>query len=212
MTDRPILFSAPMVRALLSGTKTQTRRVLKPQPPDTTHQVSTWHHPDPRQHFFAWTDNGEGGAELADDGWCKPCPYGQPGDRLWVRESHWWFRDEYDPETGYFPPKLTADDVEYRADGEKPDRIWRPSIHMHRWASRITLEVTDVRVENLNSISEADAIAEGVNVHSDHHGKPRTSIYSPVQAYRDLWESINGPGSWALDPWVWCVSFKRVTP
>lgn len=85
-----------------------------------------------------------------------------------------------------------------------------PAIHMPRWASRITLVVTGVRVERLQDISEADALAEGVNVHQDHHGRPTTSIYSPVQAYRDLWEQINGPGSWDSNPWVWAVDFKRL--
>lgn len=102
-------------------------------------------------------------------------------------------------------------EVFYRADGEcLALQPWRPSIHMPRWASRITLEVTSVRVERLQDISEADALAEGVNAHQDHHGRPTTSIYSPVQAYRDLWEQINGPGSWDANPWVWAVDFKRL--
>lgn len=83
---------------------------------------------------------------------------------------------------------------------------------MSCWASRILLEITAVRVERLQDISETDAIAEGVNVHPDHQGKPRGSIYSPVQAYRDLWESINGPDAWTVNPWVWVVEFRRVVP
>ena len=202
MTERPILFSAPMVRAILAGTKTQTRRVVKPS-----------------------KDLGIG-CELA------PCELAgevnagdysnaryQPGDQLWVREAF-----DFLPTGG--PDEPQACEIVYWATGSTEPRTTpsgynpliygnqkiRPSIHMPRWASRITLEVTGVRVERLQNISEADALAEGVNVHPDHHGKPRTSIYSPVQAYRDLWESINGQDSWDLNPWVWVVEFQRVTP
>jgi len=185
MKERPILMSAPMVRAILAGTKTQTRRVAKGE-------------------ALRWlVRDGFTPGFVADPG-NRLCPYGQPGDRLWVRESHWWFKDEHDPVTGYFPPPLTIEDVEYRADGEKPGRAWRPSIHMPRWASRITLEVTSVRVERLQDISEADAISEGIP----------TSDVSPPDAcrfaYRLLWESINGPGSWDANPFVWVVSFRRI--
>lgn len=211
MRERPIQFSAPMVRAILSGAKTQTRRALRVQPPSNTGQVSTWHHPDPRPHYFAWVPTGDGGAEISE--WPPlPCPYGQPGDRLWVRESHWWFKDEHDPVTGYFPPKLTAEDVEYRADGEKPGRVWRPSIHMPRWASRITLEVLSVRVERLQGISESDAMAEG----ADEAPTPMAMMYSAPEVmrtryregYAQLWESIKGAGSWDENPWVWVVEFR----
>lgn len=166
--ERPILFSSPMVRALIAGTKTQTRRVVK----------------------------GE---------WIV-CPYGGPGDRLWVRESHWWFKDEHDPVTGYYPPKLTAEDVEYRADGERPGRSWRPSIHMPRWASRITLEITGVRVERLQDISAEDCIAEGMQSRMREHD----AVCDLRDQYRDLWEHINGPGSWDANPWVWVLEFRRL--
>lgn len=181
--ERPILFSAPMVRAILAGTKTQTRRVIKPHPQMVTdHRMAPWEG-DPAVLMELLASTG------------RRCPYGQPGDRLWVREA-WADCDKL---------------VRYYADEDvHPLRRKRPSIHMPRWASRITLEVTGVRVERLQDISEADALAEGVNVHPDHHGKPRTSIYSPVQAYRDLWESINGPGSWDANPWVWVVAFERI--
>lgn len=173
--ERPILFSSPMVRALIAGTKTQTRRVVK----------------------------GE---------WIV-CPYGGPGDRLWVRESHWWFKDEHDPVTGYYPPKLTAEDVEYRADGERPGRSWRPSIHMPRWASRITLEITGVRVERLQEISEADARAEGAP--PGHPSIDRVSrefgfADFPRSWYGQMWEQINGRGSWAANPWVWVLEFRKL--
>ena len=201
MKERPILFSAPMVRAILAGTKTQTRRIMKPQADDST-----------------WFENGaDGSITWEQDG--KPCcgtgvwdvphysgkltrrPYGQPGDRLWVRESHWWFKDEPDHETGYYPPVLTVEDVEFRADGDDGRKVWRPSIHMPRWASRITLEITGVRVERLQDISEADAQAEGV------YTDPACPAYD---GYRVLWEQINGAGSWEANPWVWVVEFRRL--
>lgn len=191
--ERPILFQGAMVRALLSGAKTQTRRVMKP--------------------------DGQYRLDLVcpADGGPSRCPYGQPGDRLWVRESHWWFPDECDPETGYTPPILTAEDVEYRADGEKPGRVWRPSIHMHRWASRITLEVAGVRVERLQDISEADAQAEGIGEFIGGWAcltddAPQQAGNTPKKGYRHLWERINGPGSWDVNPWVWVVEFRRIAP
>ena len=200
MKERPIIFSAPMVRAILAGTKTQTRRAVKPQP-------KPW---------------GCGGLQVP--GYCSSTAesfrsgmpifmskFGKPGDRLWVRESHWWFIDERDPVTGYTPPLLTIDDVSYRADGDDGRTAWRSPIHMPRWASRITLEITGVRVERLQDISEADAMAEGCELEcmtptGDDSG---SAIYGPG-GYRALWESINGPGSWAANPWVWVVEFRRV--
>lgn len=219
MTERPILFQGAMVRALLAGTKTQTRRMVKnvkhlPNWGSSSGRVGgAWLQGSPaalglRERGDHWSCVLEGDAlrQMCTQqayGWGAGagCPYGVPGDRLWVRESHWWFKDEHDPVTGYFPPKLTAHDVEYRADGEKPGRVWRPSIHMPRWASRITLEVTDVRVERLQSISTSDAWAEGI---------PSSPDVDPVHQYHDLWESINGAGSWDANPWVWAVSFKRI--
>jgi len=192
--ERPILFNDAMVRTILAGTKTQTRRIVKPAKDR-----------DIGCHMAPCELAGE-----VNGGNFRNCPFGQLGDLLWVREAHWWFKDEPDHSCGYYPPKLTAEDVEFRSDGDDGRKVWRPSIHMPRWASRITLEITGVRVERLQDISSADAIAEGVNVHPDHRDKPSTSIYSPVQAYRDLWESINGPGSWDANPWVWCISFRRI--
>lgn len=225
MKTKPILFSGPMVRALLDGSKTQTRRVVKydirgpSEPMDTFDwydKTGKWVGAHGRSYPFKKTN-----AALL-------CPYGQPGDRLWVRET--WqgpllqeFEMDADPDWyrasnihQYQSPKH----CEYAADGgPKPEYMdtddvmrqgWRPSIHMPRWASRITLEVTGVRVERMQDISVADALAEGVNVHPYHHNRPRTSRYSPVQACRDLWEQINGPSSWDANPWVWVVEFKRV--
>jgi hypothetical protein len=191
-----------MVRAILEGRKTITRRV-----------VSEKHMP----LVFA----------AALPVLLEACPYGPPGSKLWVRES---CRADELP-SGLDGVRYLADDsfipianseeaseqwVELACYGMKksgrPECRTVPSIHMPRWASRILLEITNVRAEKLSYISEADAIAEGVNVHPDHHGKPRDSIYSPVQAYRDLWEQINGSGSWAANPFVWVIQFTRVTP
>ena len=204
MKERPILFSAPMVRAILAGGKTQTRRIIKPQP-----------------NFIGSMSDACTPFKTLDAGLHAQItpPYGQPGDRLWVRERCELTTDDCEP---------GCMSVRYLADGEVRDigtgmpdscpglvdwingRWSRPSIHMPRWASRITLEITGVRAERLQDISTEDAIAEGVSVHQNHHGKPRGSIYSPVSAYRDMWESINGDGSWSANPWVWVISFRRI--
>lgn len=201
MAERPILFSAPMVRAILAGTKTQTRRALRTQPPPRTGQVSTWHHPDQRPMFFAWVGLDDGGAEISA---CPPapCPYGQPGDLLWVRET---WRERV--------PDQNGRTLDYRADhtSEDPcDVPWRPSIFMPRWASRITLEVTGVRVDRLQSISEADALAEGSREWAAEQDTPARDIPGGETRliYRQLWEQINGPASWDANPWVWIIDFK----
>ena len=201
MKERPILFSAPMVRALLAGTKTQTRRIIKPQ----------------HLAFF----NQDAAAMLSD--WNeRPLPYGQTGDRLWVREA--WGLHAYGDDTDWLKGGCTAMDLDdhviaYRADwGPLQDGChWRPSIHMPRAASRITLEITSVRVERLQEISIEDAKAEGawgpddsiVQKVADYFG---TDIFSanPRKAFQMLWESINGPDSWAANPWVWAIEFRRV--
>jgi hypothetical protein len=207
--ERPILFSAPMIRALLDGTKTQTRRVVKGQPtdwapigPEVFSQTVIDRHGDEQPGPDSY---GAGNAD--GDCWIR-CPYGQPGDRLWVRESHM---------------DLGAS-VLYRADTNAeqeralvaPGQRWRPSIHMPRWASRLTLEITGVRVERLQDISEADAVAEGVTPKWEPGCSGRLmealggfSFRPAASAYADLWESINGPGSWEANPWVWVVEFKR---
>ena len=197
MKERPILFSAPMVRAIIEGRKTQTRRVVKPVGNDDAFVLL-----DYGTGFWPYrSDDGE--SSITADGNEAPhyCPYGQPGDRLWVREAfHGYHWDQ---------PRAV-----YRADGEC-QRVrtqiesyevgrWTPSIHMPRWASRITLEIVSVRVERLNAISVSDAIAEG------YDGSVDDPIDPSVKWYAQLWESINGSGSWAANPWVWVVEFKRV--
>lgn len=219
MGEKPILFSAPMVRALLSGTKTQTRRVVKPGRLGPGGLPSHQPTPDWNAAFYGpgmWSD----GADFA-----AYCPYGQPGDRLWVRENGW--------ERPVRTPKMMREGADtwapYAYDADAPfgagpandayrELGWkrRPSIHMPRWASRITLEITGVRVERLQAISEADAMAEGIETEGDEwrdYLMPHTQCcLTPRASYRTLWESINGAGSWDENPWVWCVSFKRVTP
>lgn len=201
MKERPILFSGPMVRALLNGSKSQTRRAVKPQPEVDKHGYLGGE----------WLSRPLGGLALPELQDIKiHCPYGQPGDGLWVRET--WMECGL-TRLGLMQAAFYAADGQTYCDttASPPTvRKWKPSIHMPRWASRIALEVTGVRVERLQDISAADALAEGVNVHRDFHDKPATSLYSPVQAYRDLWEQINGAGSWDANPWVWVVEFRRL--
>jgi len=220
MADRPILFSGPMVRAILEGKKTQTRRVLKPQ--IETFDVAPG---QPCAVDIAWdVDDGKGRiwkgsypAGAAECGWKKgtgvlttqTVPYA-PGDRLWVRET--WTTDG-----------TAQGHVAYGADGEPPPHIgsvrWRPSLHMPRWASRLTLTVTDVRVQRLQDISEDDAKAEGIEINQDgylrvigwrNYGSHQTVIDDARLSFGTLWDSINGKregANWDANPWVVTVSF-----
>lgn len=162
MKERPILFSGAMVRAILDGSKTQTRRVCK-------------------------LDVRGGMPQPELDSLLRCCPYGQPGDRLWVRET--WAKTYVRQAGAEWFVYATGDN---RTDYGGP---WKPSIHMPRAASRITLEITGVRVERLGEISESDARAEGVQ---------------SVAEFKELWASINGLGSWEANPWVWVVEFRRI--
>lgn len=210
--DRPILFSAPMVRALLDGSKTQTRRVVK--------RSDEW--PASAVKAVMLESRGTALAVAADRCTYGPeisCPYGQPGDRLWVRES-WSTHAGFDR---YAPSELThIRSFHYWADGHLVTGKKRPSIHMPRWASRITLEITGVRVERLQDISPADAEAEGIEPQADGIGWKRGPISGdhpntakrtafPKLAYQSLWESINSPDSWAANPWVWVIEFKKAS-
>ncbi len=207
--ERPILFSGPMVRALLDGSKTQTRRAMKPQPTEFVGGPGVTLRDGSPAPLVPLDDSVEPyGREIV-------CPYGQPGDRLWVREAH-----AIDGKKVFF----RAGHKESEGAGPRVDIRWRPSIHMPRWACRITLEIISVRVERLQDISEADALAEGIvecPIPADDEGPRRIGYMvgpddgksglsvTPIQAYRNLWESINGPGSWDANPWVWALTFRR---
>ena len=210
MTERPIPFKGEMVHAILDGRKTQTRRVMKAQPyPDSIVTVEHYHptvidrHGDMqpgKEIFGAHWDDGEYG--------CRS-PYGAPGDMLWVREAWraWSQYDDWPPSR--LPPGV---DVQYIADVSAPwASRYRSPRFMPRWASRITLRITDIRVERLQDISEDDAKAEGVKplVYAAHHVAAGCGARI---AFEQIWNSINGPGDWEANPWVWVISFKRVKP
>ena len=183
MTEKPILFSGEMVKAILNGRKTQTRRAIKPQPGDD------------------YTKNSKISYDADGDciWWRLPGPmvmtgaknkFGKIGDRLWVKET--------------FQPVQLASEVtqwRYRATDKKGLAPWKPSIFMPRKASRITLEITGIRVERLKDISNEDCFAEGL---------PADTTKGNRTWYGDLWEEINGKGSWDENPWVWVVAFKKV--
>ena len=202
--ERPILFSGPMIQAIRAGRKTQTRRTVKPQPPEG-HGVTSCHY------------SGTGWAWERADGacTCKParCPY-EPGMRLWVRETFSLvpcsagcekYPEGFDPtRSSASQPHAPHEGVRYRATWDRSHSArWRPSIHMPRWASRILLEVAEVRVERLQDISEADAYAEGIP-----EWKSADQTFSPIVRFRRLWESINGPGSWGRNDWLWVIGFR----
>lgn len=211
-TERPILFSGEMVRAILDGRKTMTRRVVKPQP--TERDVY-------RGFRLAWLDcNVEperqryGITSELIDVQTIACPCGGPGTKLWVRET-WAFEGPRDID---YPLRIT-----YRANNSvvkiDPDSVqweqldngkcgWRPSIHMPRWASRITLEVTAVRCERLQEITLADCAEEGA---PPTH--PADGVWDSTETFHTLWQRINGkrPGcSWSDNPWVWAITFRRI--
>lgn len=166
------MFSTPMIQAILDGSKTQTRRIVKPHPSSL--------------------DN-------------LKCPYGQSSDRLWVREA--W--------------STAIADYIYKADYEKhpSNGVWKPSIHMPRIASRIDLEIIDVRLERLQDISEQNALTEGIKPIKDDRGWNKYTIQMPLASYNAptakevfemAWDAINGEGSWDKNPWVWVINFRRI--
>lgn len=225
MAERPILFSAPMVRAILDGRKTVTRRIVKPQPLEG-YDRSAWYSPG----VMGWTPDPEPAGI-----WQKVrCPYGQPGDRLWVRETfkeiasgevkqgygevRYGFAYQADAATRWASrPTIIHDLRDQPPTGpmQFQPRPWKPSIHMPKRASRITLEVTGVRVERLQEISENDSLAEGIDADMCRQsiGKaPLKGGYFPICAFSYLWDQINGAGSWDANPWVWVVEFERSLP
>jgi hypothetical protein len=230
MKERPILFSAPMVRALLDGSKTQTRRIVKPDPGPYWNPVVGLYNPividnggyeAPGPEIFGASDETQG----------RKCPYGQPGHRLWVRETHAQVFEVDIPAGRAAGPIATGGSPArpdwqcryvYLADGPMPNVQWHhvgdsqpvrwsPSIHMPRTASRILLEIVSVRAELLQDVSVADAMAEGVaQTREGLRGLPPCLEWR--YAFEDLWRQINGAGSWDANPWVWVIEFKRVSP
>ncbi|BBV77072.1 hypothetical protein STW0522RAO56_31260 [Raoultella planticola] len=215
MKERGMIFNAEMVRAILDGRKTQTRRIINPEPDFPQLLEARTAESGCVYAIHANRSNVHQGRFRWD------CPFGQPGDRLWVRETF----------TGHYLDDDQIQDIkdgrdkasslcEYRADypdGYQAADGWTPSIHMPRWASRITLEITDVRVERLNDISEGGATAEGIrpagSLLPDYPGTfltPKGDFATAKVAFQRLWESIYGEENWKANPWVWVIEFKRV--
>lgn len=222
MTERGMIFNAEMVRAVLDGRKTQTRRII--QSPAKNMQASGQKVIDYREpgdnwygdHVFSMRNQSGTWCDYTSEQFLAKCPFGAVGDRLWVRET--WMPDA--------PRDGTWGDVEFygckgsplsmiperfrkpehcihRASWDDSEMVgWTPSIHMPRWASRITLEITGVRVERLQDISESDCAAEGL-------GSPFLRDYKKSK-FAALWQSIYGADSWQANPWVWVIEFKRV--
>lgn len=208
------MFSGAMVRAILEGRKTMTRRVVKPVPSDVWGHGVITNTRSTKFGKFCVHMRGEFCGDVHVE-----CPYGTPGDRLWVREA---WRVEGSHTDIYSPECIGANRAHFGRIDYEASITWnksmygklRPSIHMPRWASRITLEVTGVRVERLLEISEQDAIAEGVQW-------PKYDDFEPVTidgvtsgpariAFKELWININGDASWDVNPWVWVVEFRMV--
>jgi len=205
--ERPILFSSEMVRAILDGRKSMTRRVVRPQPDS----VAAFQDGLPTEAYYGGWPKGGYAKDLI-------CPYGQPGDRLWVRESFW----AVEVEDQGIGNQFLVYDEEFVGSNPKPKELrptlhllaqplrWghHPSIHMPRWASRITLEITAVRVERLKDITVTDAQAEGVTPLGVKGDGRRWRA-----AFRELWDSINAKRKalgWDANPWVWVISFRRL--
>ena len=215
MTERPILFSAEMVRAILDGRKTQTRRAIKPQPPAEAESVlRQLYSQDAPKNDGAWT----WWAGKPQTPITKPlfCPYGAPGDTLWVRET-WRVHKSYGVLNAARVYGAMGGDVAYCVDylaTPRNEDFWgrgRPSIHMPRWASRLTLEVKSVRVERLQDVSHQDCVAEGcAGGHGSIPGYPYSA--TPREHFHHIWNHINGAGAWDDNPWVWALSFGRMKP
>lgn len=240
MKERGIIFNSEMVRAILDGRKTQTRRIINPQPELTQKSGFKWK----GGLFGAGSDDRETNRNFAH----KKCPFGKVGDRLWVRETFAllgnedgvcvdWndnilkageeqaariYKASCEQKDGDYGLWSIPDDADWKphTDNHKYDGTWTPSIHMPRWASRITLEITDVRVEHLQDISDQDALAEGIvtgrygNDDNWREGFYLPNSNQPYQtakaAFCALWQSIYGVDSFYENPWVWVIEFKKV--
>lgn len=218
MKDRPILFSGSMVRAIREGRKTQTRRIVKPQPFIDPKWGLTW---EPRGHALnkpSYVERNVNWNPISNAMIDFGCPHGQPGDWLWVKET-WRTTDSLD----HVKPSniRPGAQIEYKAGGHNVNGFqghpltgmgrWRPSIFMSKWMSRVILEIVSVRVERLKDISGSDCCAEGCK---GGNGSIPGYAFSatPREHYRHVWESINGVGSWLTNPYVWVIEFKEVKP
>ncbi|HIC0774264.1 TPA: hypothetical protein ACW0NO_000695 [Enterobacter ludwigii] len=207
MKEHGMIFNGEMVRAILDGRKTQTRRVMKVQPSDGFHPTHNGYDLDLNAHWYTPGVVDKNGYlqpakkdvfGVADENEGYTCPFGAVGDRIWVRETFCPVPDHEEP--------AGCSAILYAADGNGPYGKWVPSIHMPRWASRLTLEITCVRVERLRDLSEDDAKSEGIT--------PPSGGVLPGWEYRinfrDLWMSIYGSENWEANPWVWVIEFKVV--
>lgn len=196
MSDHPILFSGPMVKALLDGRKMQTRRVI-----DQVRgigKITEFQKSSTPKYDWQFRDSRKMWNDLTSDRFMPHCPYGQKLDFLWVRETWATHATVRIPQPG--------SQVFYRASVDNESHYtWRPSIHMPRWASRITLEITGVRVERVQEITPLDALAEGIT--------PQKEL-SAVAQFAELWETLNAQRGfgWKANPWVWVIEFKQVAP
>lgn len=232
MKERPIIFSAEMIKAILAGRKTQTRRIIKLQPPcdGQNWQISTLVDTTARENLKhrgkqCWVVM-DGLNEIdCNDRYFSP-PYGYVGDRLWVRET-WCHKWEDSGPVYNTEGNFDNTCVWYYATDDEPEAVdddgwlkfnkngcqaspWKPSIHMPHWASRITLEITNIRVERLQDISEEDAKAEGCESILENAGTIQARRGTVRRAFSILWDSIHGQSVWNLNPWVWVIEFKRV--
>ena len=218
MKERPILFSNQRVRALLSGQQKQTRRIMKSQlfgPGQDNHEGC--------YGIDVLSNNLQGNRVLGMENLSYHCPYGQPGDRLWVRET---WRGPVVPadqmsQYQHSPAQFkNIDYCQYRADSSvySPDEVdenfgWQAGIHMPRWASRIDLVITAIRAERIQDISDDDVIAEGVQVDShflNNFFTMHSEAVSAKDAYRKQWALQYGGTSWEVNPWVWVIEFSRL--
>ena len=215
MKERPIIFNSEMVKAILDGRKTQTRRVMKSQPRPSESRLGDYWFPCKKMETMVHVSEFNPATSRypdSQDVFSECCPFGAIGDRLWVRET-------------FALGLCTESTLAYNAT-HKPEDLedgwfekikWTPSIHMPRWASRINLEITNVRVERLNAISEEDALAEGCKAlegckwHTFEEAKCGTPMHNHTakDAFSALWQSIYGEENWSSNPWVWVVEFKQ---
>ncbi|MGV6478812.1 hypothetical protein ACT2VT_002875 [Pantoea agglomerans] len=221
MGERPILFNADMVSAVLDGRKTQTRRIIQSPAKNmqaSGHKVIEYREPGDKwygEHVFSMRNQSGTWCDYTKEQFLAKCPFGAVGDRLWVRETFRVHSRATDVATLVYKASEQQSWTQqtHRVPIEKCNKpavvdTWTPSIHMPRWASRITLEITSVRVEQLQDISQEDAKAEGC-WRGRGFGTPDLAV-TPIDEFPSLWASIYGADSWQANPWVWIVEFKRV--